>query len=165
MAEQEKLIQINALSKTFLTEKGETVPALLEVRRNDFISIVGPSGCGKSTLLRIIAGLETASSGEALYKGKQQNHPQREIGMVFQQYSLMPWLTVEENITLGLRFQQTPKNLQKETARRYLELIGMGKFSRAYPYELSGGMQQRVAIARALANDPEILLMDEPFGR
>ena len=162
------LISIQDVDKIFVSERGHRVHALsktwIEVAEKDFICIVGPSGCGKSTLLRIIAGLEQATSGQVLYKGQVQNKPHPEIGMVFQQYSLLPWRTVEQNIVLGLEFERGSAQKKKEAAERYLELINMKQFRHAYPYELSGGMQQRVAIARALANDPQVLLMDEPFG-
>ena len=168
MAEKEALIQIQDLSKTFISEKGKEVRALaptsLSVLENDFVCIVGPSGCGKSTLLRIVAGLETCTSGQVLYKGEVHTKPSREIGMVFQQYSLLPWRTVEENIVLGMEFRKESKEAKAACAERYLKLIGMENFRHAYPYELSGGMQQRVAIVRALANEPQVLLMDEPFG-
>ena len=156
------------LSKEFRSEKGNIVHALdkttIDIYENDFVCIVGPSGCGKSTLLRIIAGLETATTGKVFYNGKELKGTSRDIDMVFQQYSLLPWRTVEDNITLGLEFKRESKAVKKEVAERYLEMIDMKEFRNAYPFELSGGMQQRVAIARALANDPKMLLMDEPFG-
>lgn len=166
---QEKgLISIQGVDKIFVSERGNCVHALsktwLEVAENDFICIVGPSGCGKSTLLRIIAGLEQATSGQILYQEQVQNQPHPQIGMVFQQYSLLPWRTVEQNIVLGLEIGRSPVQKKKEAVTRYLELMNLEQFRHAYPYELSGGMQQRVAIARALANDPQVLLMDEPFG-
>lgn len=168
MSEKPALIRIQELEKSFVTERGAAVPALapnsLDIVENDFICIVGPSGCGKSTLLRIVAGLETATAGQVLYKGKPHTRPTQNIGMVFQQYSLLPWRTVEENIVLGMEFRKESKAAKAACAQQYLELIGMEGFRHAYPYELSGGMQQRVAIVRALANDPEVLLMDEPFG-
>lgn len=162
------VISIKNLCKKYKTKENLTVDALkninLDIDKNDFICIVGPSGCGKSTLLRIIAGLESASEGEILYVGKQLKKPTREIGMVFQDYSLLPWRTVLDNIALGLEFKGVSKSKRQEIALKYLKLIDMENFKKAYPYELSGGMQQRVAIARALANDPNVLLMDEPFG-
>ncbi|NLB51359.1 MAG: ABC transporter ATP-binding protein [Syntrophomonadaceae bacterium] len=166
---QEKgLISIQGVDKIFVSERGHRVHALsntwIEVAEKDFICIVGPSGCGKSTLLRIVAGLEQASSGQVLFQEQVQNKPHPQIGMVFQQYSLLPWRTVEENIILGLEIDRSSAHKKKETAERYLELINMKQFRHSYPFELSGGMQQRVAIARALANDPQVLLMDEPFG-
>lgn len=168
MKNNNNLIEIKSLTKNFETEKGNVVKALSEstlfISKNDFVCIVGPSGCGKSTLLRIVAGLEQASTGQVLYKQRVQNKPTQEIGMVFQQYSLLPWKTVEENIVLGLDLRREGRVEKAECANKYLKMIGMESFSQAYPYELSGGMQQRVAIVRALANDPEVLLMDEPFG-
>lgn len=162
------IIKIQNLSKRFNSKENITVDALkninLDVEENDFICIVGPSGCGKSTLLRIIAGLEDATEGKINYKGKELLEPTSEIGMVFQNYSLLPWRTVIDNISLGLEFKREDKRTRLEVASKYLEIINMQKFANAYPYELSGGMQQRVAIARALANDPQVLLMDEPFG-
>ncbi|MDD3425811.1 MAG: ABC transporter ATP-binding protein [Aminobacterium sp.] len=164
----EPLINVKKLEKIFFTEKGGQVKALdavdLSVNINDFICIVGPSGCGKSTMLRIIAGLEEASGGEVLYHGKPITSPGKERGMVFQEYSLLPWRPVIENVGLGLEFAGVPLKKRQKTALEYLRLVGLESFKEAYPYELSGGMQQRVAIARALANNPEVLLMDEPFG-
>lgn len=164
----ENIIEIKNLKKTFLSKEGNHVLALndvnLKVKKNEFICIVGPSGCGKSTLLRIIAGLETLTSGDVLYDGKKVSNPSGEVGMVFQDYSLLPWRTVLDNIALGLEFKRVPKDKRRKIGMDYLKLIGMDGFQDSYPYELSGGMQQRVAIARALANDPNILLMDEPFG-
>ncbi|MEG3007261.1 MAG: ABC transporter ATP-binding protein [Oscillospiraceae bacterium] len=136
----------------------------LAIEENQFVCLVGASGCGKSTLLRILAGLEEATNGEVLYKNEKHKSPRKEIGMVFQNYSLMPWLNVQDNITLGLDFNKTAKQEKNKIAAEYLEMIGMTEFSQSMPYELSGGMQQRVAIARALANNPDIVLMDEPFG-
>lgn len=165
---KQNVISIKNLCKRYETKKNLTVDALkninLDIGKNDFICIVGPSGCGKSTLLRIIAGLESATEGKIFYTGKQLQKPTREIGMVFQDYSLLPWRTVLDNIALGLEFKGVNRSKRQNIATKYLKLIGMEKFAKAYPYELSGGMQQRVAIARALANDPNVLLMDEPFG-
>ncbi len=161
-------IIINNLNKIFITRNGQQVKALdginLEIAANDFICLLGPSGCGKSTLLRILAGLEQSSSGSVKYRGKEMHKPTRKIGMVFQEYSLLPWRTVEDNIVLGLEFRGLKRNERHKVARRYLQMVGMEGFAQAFPYELSGGMQQRVAIVRALANDPDIILMDEPFG-
>lgn len=165
---REDIIVINQVGKTFITEKGASIPALqefsLKIKENDFICLVGPSGCGKSTLLRMMAGLEPVVLGQILYRGYEVLKPDKRIGMVFQEYSLLPWRTVLDNVGLGLELAGTPIRHCRETAIKYLELVGLEKFSGAYPYELSGGMRQRVAIARALANDPDILLMDEPFG-
>jgi ABC-type nitrate/sulfonate/bicarbonate transport system ATPase subunit len=164
----EYVIKVSSLSKSFGTENGNTIHALvnvdLHVRANDFICIVGPSGCGKSTMLRIIAGLERATSGSVLYRDATLAGPHQEIGMVFQEYSLLPWRNVIENVGLGLEFAGVPVSERKAVARSFLRLVGMESFERAFPYELSGGMQQRVAIARSLANNPDVLLMDEPLG-
>lgn len=136
----------------------------LDVEENAFICIVGPSGCGKSTFLRMVAGLESASSGQILYRNDPVRAPRREVGMVFQEYSLLPWRTVEDNVALGLEFAGKCRAERRKAARAYLELVDLAAFGHAMPYELSGGMRQRVAIARALANEPDVLLMDEPFG-
>lgn len=164
---QEK-IRIENLEKTFYSQNDMKINALIDlnirVQENEFLCILGPSGCGKSTLLRIIAGLEVASSGRVFYNGQQHTKPRKEIGMVFQSYSLMPWLNVLDNIALGLEFAGWPKAKRLPVAQEYLAMIGMEAFGQAFPYELSGGMQQRVAIARALVNNPDVLLMDEPFG-
>lgn len=161
-------IKIDNLSKTFKTKENFEVKALedinISVEENDFICIVGPSGCGKSTLLRIVASLETATQGKVIYRDREIIEPTSDIGMVFQNYSLLQWRTVIDNIALGLEFRGVGKKERRETAREYLKLINMESFEKAYPYELSGGMQQRVAIARALVNNPDVLLMDEPFG-
>lgn len=161
-------IQIEHLKKTYCSQNDMEINALtdinLSVRENEFLCILGPSGCGKSTFLRIVAGLEESSSGKVFYDGQEHMKPRREIGMVFQNYSLMPWLNVLDNIALGLDFAKVPKTKRTPIAKKYLDMIGMNDFGKAFPYELSGGMQQRVAIARALANNPDVLLMDEPFG-
>ncbi|NLP23089.1 MAG: ABC transporter ATP-binding protein [Syntrophomonadaceae bacterium] len=161
-------ISVEHLSKVFQSQNDLEIHALhdlnLRVAENEFVCILGPSGCGKSTLLRIIAGLEKASSGSVFYNGREHTRPGKEIGMVFQSYSLMPWLNVLDNIALGLEFARIPKAERIAVAQEYLDMIGMSDFGKAFPHELSGGMQQRVAIARALANDPDVLLMDEPFG-
>jgi NitT/TauT family transport system ATP-binding protein len=165
---EDYVIRVNSLTKSYETENGHKIHALdnidLNIRGNDFICIVGPSGCGKSTLLRIVAGLERASAGSVSYRGAMLTCPRREIGMVFQEYSLLPWRNVLDNIGLGLEFAGTPSSERLQVARSFLRLVGMEAFERALPHELSGGMQQRVAIARSLANDPDVLLMDEPFG-
>ncbi|MFP4315098.1 MAG: ABC transporter ATP-binding protein [Desulfovibrionales bacterium] len=158
---------INGLEKVFSTAK-EPVQALeridMRVEEGEFAVIVGPSGCGKSTLLNIVAGLESASTGEALVKGRRITGPGAERGMVFQSYTLFPWLTVRKNVEFGLRIKGIPASQRAQTARHYLDLVGLSEFENALPKELSGGMKQRVAIARVLANKPKMLLMDEPFG-
>jgi len=164
----EHIVRIQNVSKSFVTERGLFVEAVdsanLEIGRGEFVCIVGPSGCGKSTLLRIISGLEQADSGHAAYNGQVLSRPHRDVGMVFQEYSVLPWRTVLDNVCLGLEFLGEKKAVRLERARHYLGLVGMARFAEALPYELSGGMRQRVAIARALATDPQVLLMDEPFG-
>src|SRR5262245_3707563 len=139
-------------------------PTTLTVADNDFISIIGPSGCGKSTLLRIVAGLDAPTSGRVLLDGAPVSAPGADRGLVFQSYTLFPWLTVRENICFGLRERGMSEAMQSEVAARYVERVGLRGFENHYPKMLSGGMQQRTAIARALANEPKILLLDEPFG-
>jgi len=136
----------------------------LEVADNDFIAILGPSGCGKSTLLRIVAGLDTATSGEVRLDGAPVTGPGADRGMVFQSYTLFPWLTVRENVCFGLRERGMPEAEQARVAAHFIAQVGLAGFEHHYPRMLSGGMQQRTALARALANDPKVLLMDEPFG-
>ena len=136
----------------------------LTVEDREFCVIVGPSGCGKSTLLRLAAGLSRPTEGRLLLDGTEIQGPSRQRGMVFQSYTLFPWLTVRGNIEFGPRLKGTPAAERREIVARYVQLVGLTGFENAYPRQLSGGMMQRVAIARALANDPEILLMDEPFG-
>ena len=139
-------------------------PTDLKVADNDFITILGPSGCGKSTLLRIVAGLDSGSSGQVLLDAKAVAGPGADRGMVFQSYTLFPWLTVRQNICFGLREKGMAPAEQAEIAQRFIAEVGLAGFESHYPKQLSGGMQQRVALARALANDPKILLLDEPFG-
>ncbi|MFG5407972.1 ABC transporter ATP-binding protein [Piscinibacter sakaiensis] len=136
----------------------------LDVAENDFITILGPSGCGKSTLLRIVAGLDTPTAGEVLLDGRRIDGPGADRGMVFQSYTLFPWLTVRDNVCFGLRERGLPRAEQLERAQAFIAKVGLTGFENHYPKQLSGGMQQRVAIARALANGPRMLLMDEPFG-
>ena len=136
----------------------------LQLAPNEFSCIVGPSGCGKSTLLNITAGLTQATSGEILVDSHLVPGPGADRGMVFQHYTLFPWLSVAENVAFGLKIKRMPKAQQKQTVAHYLNIVGLSAHANAYPKTLSGGMKQRVAIARALANDPEVLLMDEPFG-
>ncbi len=163
-------LSVRGVSRTFpSTAPGGTATVALQatdltVAENDFITILGPSGCGKSTLLRIVAGLDTQTAGGVLLEGKKIAGPGAERGMVFQSYTLFPWLTVIENICFGLRERGLPRAQQLETANAFLNKVGLNGFENHFPKQLSGGMQQRVAIARALANDPRMLLMDEPFG-
>jgi ABC-type nitrate/sulfonate/bicarbonate transport system ATPase subunit len=139
-------------------------PTDLAVAENDFITILGPSGCGKSTLLRIVAGLDRPTTGRVLLDDREVTGPGADRGMVFQSYTLFPWLTVAENIAFGLTERGVPTPERREIVAAYIDKVGLTGFERHYPKQLSGGMQQRTAIARALANDPEILLLDEPFG-
>jgi NitT/TauT family transport system ATP-binding protein len=162
----DKLV-IEGVSKTFI-DKRRQVTALqntdFTVKNSEFVTLLGPSGCGKSTILRIVAGLEQPTSGRVLLDGKEITAPGQDRGMVFQTYTLFPWLTVRDNIEFGMDVAGRSKAEQREVSGHYIEKIGLKGFENAYPRELSGGMKQRVAIARALANDPEVLLMDEPFG-
>ena len=136
----------------------------LDVAENDFITILGPSGCGKSTLLRIVAGLDHQTAGEVLLEGQRIDGPGADRGVVFQSYTLFPWLTVRDNVCFGLVERGLPRAQQLEIADAFLNKVGLRGFEHHFPKQLSGGMQQRVAIARALANGPRMLLMDEPFG-
>ncbi len=161
------ILHISQVSKTFNTQ-GSVTQALtatdLTVEENDFITILGPSGCGKSTLLRMVAGLDTPSSGEIELEGVRVTGPGPDRGMVFQSYTLFPWLNILENVCFGLREKGLPISEQHDIAHQFLKKVGLQDFANHYPKQLSGGMQQRTALARALANDPLILLMDEPFG-
>lgn len=134
------------------------------VKRREFLSIIGPSGCGKSTLIRIAAGLETVTSGHFLLDGKKVSGTSAERGMVFQKYTLFPWLSVKQNVMFGLISSGYGNDDAEESALQWLQIVGLEKYAEYYPKQLSGGMQQRVAIARALAPQPRVLLMDEPFG-
>ncbi|GAA4359363.1 ABC transporter ATP-binding protein [Variovorax defluvii] len=158
---------VEGLSKTFGTGP-EAVLALapldITLERGDFLCVVGPSGCGKTTLLNVVAGFERPTSGRALLDGRPITGPGAERGVVFQQGALFNWMTVLENVAFGPRSCGVPAAKARESARRLLALVGLEAFASKYPYQLSGGMQQRVGIARALANEPEILLMDEPFA-
>jgi ABC-type nitrate/sulfonate/bicarbonate transport system ATPase subunit len=136
----------------------------LSVQENDFITILGPSGCGKSTLLRIVAGLDEPSGGQVLLDGRRIEGPGADRGMVFQSYTLFPWLTVRDNICFGLAERGVPRAQQLATADSFMAKVGLTGFENHFPKQLSGGMQQRTALARALANNPRMLLMDEPFG-
>lgn len=136
----------------------------LDIHRREFVTIIGPSGCGKSTFIRIAAGLDEATGGEMLLDGKPITGPSPDRGMVFQGYTLFPWRTVKENVMFGLEMRGKDKTTADAEARQWLEMVGLARVGNSYPHELSGGMKQRVAIARALANEPRILIMDEPFG-
>ena len=160
-------IRAEHIDKVYKTGK-KSVAAIedvsIDIQDNDFVCIVGPSGCGKSTLLRMLAGLDFPSAGNIIVNDRKVTGPGPDRGMVFQTYTLFPWMNVEDNIKFGLKIKKLPKAEKQEIADRYLKIIGLEKFAQSYSKELSGGMKQRVAIARALANQPEVLLMDEPFG-
>jgi NitT/TauT family transport system ATP-binding protein len=166
MTDAPKLV-VHGLTKVFDTGK-EPVRALeaasLELAENEFVSLVGTSGCGKSTLLSIVAGLQEATSGEVAVDGHPVQGPGRDRGVVFQTYTLFPWLTARENIEFALRGESMSGAERRSVAEEHLALVGLERFADAHPNQLSGGMKQRVAIARALSYRPEILLMDEPFG-
>ena len=163
-------LKVSNLQKIFpaANKNGKELTALkdinLEVKESEFVVMVGPSGCGKSTLINIIGGLEEATEGEVLIEGKPVTAPGADRGIVFQGYSLFPWLTVQKNVEFGLKMKKVAKAERERIAKEYIQLVGLTGFENALPKQLSGGMKQRVAIARTLANSPEILLMDEPFG-
>jgi NitT/TauT family transport system ATP-binding protein len=136
----------------------------IEVREGEFLSIVGPSGCGKSTFLNVVLGLIAPDSGEIKLRGRAIEGPGQDRAMVFQEFGLLPWRTVENNVELGLELKGVPSTTRRGTARRFIDMVGLTGFEGHYPHELSGGMKQRVGLARALATDPEVLLMDEPFA-
>ncbi len=164
------ILQVSQVSKTFAPASGKGPGTLalqatdLDVAENDFITLLGPSGCGKSTLLRRVAGLETPSTGSIMLDGQPVTGPGPDRGMVFQSYTLFPWLNILQNVCFGLREKGLPLAEQQALARKFLAQVGLKGFENHFPKQLSGGMQQRTALARALANNPRILLMDEPFG-
>ncbi|MBI4697013.1 MAG: ABC transporter ATP-binding protein [Gammaproteobacteria bacterium] len=161
------ILDVQSLQKEFESNAGRTVALQnisFQTHRREFLCVIGPSGCGKSTLIRILAGLEPQTGGQVLIDGKPVNGPGRDRGMVFQGYSLFPWRTVKKNVMFGLEMSGKEGSVAESEALQWIDLVGLSKFANSYPHELSGGMKQRVAIARALANQPRILLMDEPFG-
>ena len=161
------VMSLSAVSRQFEGSQGPVLAlskVSFDVRKREFISVIGPSGCGKSTLIRIVAGLETCTGGSITIDGKEVGEPAADRGMVFQGYTLFPWLNVKQNVMFGLKMKGMPKAKAERAAMDWLDLVGLTKFANHYPAQLSGGMKQRVAIARALANEPRILLMDEPFG-
>ncbi len=160
-------VQIQDVVKKYQGRLGEVVAlngVTMDIYENEFVCVVGPSGCGKSTLLNNIGGLDTPTSGHILVDGREVDGPSPERGIVFQQYALFPWLTVEKNVMFGLKLQGKSQEEQQEIAHKYLKMVDLEPFAKSYPKELSGGMKQRVAIARAYAVNPKVLLMDEPFG-
>lgn len=162
------MISVESISKRFVQRDGKPFDALKDItltaNDHEFLTIIGPSGCGKTTLLKIVDGLVQADSGEVIVKGKPVRGPGPDRAVVFQNFVLLPWADVLSNIAFGLEMRGISKKESRETARAQLERVGLLGFESHYPHELSGGMQQRVGLARALAVDPEILLMDEPFG-
>lgn len=162
------LLNIKSLNKNFKQENGNKLKVLknidLKIKEKEFITFIGPSGCGKSTLLNILAGLIPASSGQVMLKNKIIDKPGNDRVMVFQEAALFPWLTVIENVLFGLKIKNIDKEKAYQKALKQLKAVHLDNFKNSYPHQLSGGMKQRVAIARSLVLDPEILLMDEPFG-
>ena len=160
-------VKAEHVGKTFHTKKGD-VKALddinLEIYDGEFVCLLGPSGCGKTTLLRMIGGLDVPTEGKVEIDGKIVDGPSPKMTMVFQEYSLYPWRSIEENVGFGLEMMGMPKEQRKVEVQKRLDLVGLTEFANSYPYELSGGMRQRAAVARALASDPAVMLMDEPFG-
>lgn len=158
-------IEVKGLSKYFVTKK-DSVHALEDINfsvdKGELVCVLGPSGCGKSTLMRAICGLDVDYQGTVMIDGKEVSKPEKTRGMVFQEHRLFPWLTVEQNI--GFALNGIDKSKKAELVQRYIDLVGLTGFEKAYPKQLSGGMAQRGGIARALVNDPEVLLLDEPFG-
>lgn len=167
LKERPVVLEIEGLGRQFQGQHGP-ITALrdisLQVHRRELVCVIGPSGCGKSTLIRIIAGLDEPTSGRMLVDGNETSGPCPERGMVFQGYTLFPWLTVKRNVMFGLEMEGVDATRADAEARQWIDLVGLSKFAESYPHELSGGMKQRVAIARALAPNPRVLLMDEPFG-
>ncbi|MCA2013813.1 ABC transporter ATP-binding protein [Cereibacter sphaeroides] len=162
------MLAISGLTKRYAGRGGEGVLALsdvdLSIARGQFISVVGPSGCGKSTLLKILSGILERTAGEIRLDGRPMSGPDPRVGLVFQAPQLLPWLTVTENILVPARVQKLDLRAARARAAELIEMVGLTPFATSYPRELSGGMQQRVGICRALIHDPELLLMDEPFG-
>jgi NitT/TauT family transport system ATP-binding protein len=162
-------LEVQHIDKRFAQPSGNDYTNVLadvsfNVERGEFICLIGPSGCGKSTLLRIMHGLIPSDGGQVMLNGQAVTQPGLDRGMVFQQFNLLPWRTAAGNVEFGLEAQRIPKQERRERVLKYLELVGLSGFTNYYPAQLSGGMQQRVGLARALAIEPDILLMDEPFG-
>ena len=160
-------VKIENVVKKYSGRNGEMVAlngVSLDIHENEFVCVVGPSGCGKSTLLNIIAGLHEPTSGQVLVDGQAVSGPGPDRGVVFQQYALFPWLTVQKNVEFGLKLQGMSQDKAEQEAKKYIKMVDLEQFAQSYPKELSGGMKQRVAIARAYAINPKVLLMDEPFG-
>ncbi len=167
MSEALGQLQVSEVSKVYGRGRHETLAVnkvSFELERGQVGILLGPSGCGKSTVLRMVAGLETRSAGDIRVSGRSVSGPGRDRGLVFQAYTSFPWLTVEQNVAYGLRINGAASRMREGVVGYFLEAIGLSRFRHHYPDQLSGGMRQRVAIARALANEPEVLLLDEPFG-
>ena len=168
LKERPVVLDVEQLTRRFQRPDGGEMTAVQDLtfraHRREFMCILGPSGCGKSTLLRLLAGLDQPTSGRVLLDGREVQGPGPDRGVVFQGYTLFPWLTVKQNVMFGLKIRGTSEGEAEREARQWLDLVGLAKSADLYPMQLSGGMKQRVAIARALANNPRILLMDEPFG-
>jgi NitT/TauT family transport system ATP-binding protein len=165
--QREVILSVQDLKKSFVSNGTERVVfdhLSFDVHRREFITIIGPSGCGKSTFIRIAAGLDESSGGAILLSGLPVTGPGPDRGMVFQGYTLFPWLSVKRNVMFGLQMKGRSDMEAESLARQWIAMVGLEKFEDSYPHELSGGMKQRVAIARALANEPRVLIMDEPFG-
>ncbi|MBL4873068.1 MAG: ABC transporter ATP-binding protein [Rhodobacteraceae bacterium] len=164
----DSILKIQQVSKVFDLGRGRQLQAVqgisFDVEKNSICVLLGPSGCGKSTVLRMMAGLETPTSGQIVIGGQEVDGPGRDRGMIFQAYTSFDWLSVRKNVEFGMKINGLSAADRRSRAEHFLDLVGLTKFADAYPSQLSGGMRQRVAIARTLANDPEVLLMDEPFG-
>ena len=168
MDEVNKKMEIRQVSKTFFSKKGYFTAikdVSFDVRDGEFLVILGPGHCGKTVLLNIISGLDQQTGGEVLYDGKAMDGVNIEISMVFQKLALMSFKNTMQNVELGLKFRRMPKKDRRVIAQKYIDLVGLTGIEKSYPYQLSGGMKQRVGIARAYANDPKVLIMDEPFGQ
>src|SRR5215211_3642884 len=164
---QQQQQQLNSTRSLTVSSSHEVLNGVdLKIKEGEFVTIVGSSGCGKSTLLNIIAGLDRPDSGSVLIRGHLANSDRSSTKriMIFQEGALFPWLNVQDNVEFGLKIAKMPKQMSRLVANKYIEMVGLSKFSESFPYQLSGGMKQRVAIARALAMEPEVLLMDEPFA-
>ena len=169
MSQAPPFLRLTSIEKSFLSDEDGTTPVIdnvsMEIDSGEFVIFLGPSGCGKTTLMRIVGGLETCDRGEVFLAGEKVAGPDRKKGMVFQAYTSFPWLTVFENVKFGTRYRDDIGEKEKEEiARHYLQLVGLKEFSDFFVNRISGGMRQRVAIARTLAANPDVLLMDEPFG-
>jgi NitT/TauT family transport system ATP-binding protein len=165
--ESDALLTVDGVSKRFVTRRHDTTAlddVSFEIRRGEFLCVVGPSGCGKSTLLNLIAGLDMPTGGQIVFDGRPVRGSGADRVVVFQEAALYPWLNVRGNVEFGLKLKGTPRNERRDIVDRYLELVNLTRFEKAFVHELSGGMKQRVQLARALAVEPRMLLMDEPFA-